>query len=547
LLGLASKFDTPAAHVDTGVHNAARIARLPGTWNRKGVATPDRPHRVAKLLSVPDTFEVLPLEILDRIAGLKAKPSRNGHHEPFRARGAFTVPECPELESFAAWFRTVFEGEAGKVAMAPQGKRHLALRAATRTLAGHFHHGFLDETEVVSQLKDLGRRSGLPDKETDDAIAWGVENGKDNRWPWPEKLGPRPTVVIPGASTEPTQGSSGRTYAFPLIVRGNTVRPKKIGWLWPDRIPYGFLTLMAGRTGVGKSFVTLDLAARLTVGEEIPFYGGACFTRSNVLIISEDSHEYVLAPRMIEADADMSRVSFMSWEAMAAFTLTDVQMLDDMFEASGRPRLVVIDPPTNFLGARDEHKNAEVRSALMGVSVWSMRHDVACVMITHCNKGVKKDMAALDRIIGSVAWASTSRIAHIFAPDPDCPSSGLFLPLKSNIGQMPEGLSYEIEKTDTLARVNWTGTIDLSADDALSGEKKKPRGIAAVEWLTERFREKRDWTSDDLKAAAAAAGVSKNALWAPEVAALPIRKRPVTGDDGERHWHWEAMPGWPPL
>src|SRR5262249_49366020 len=45
LAALAKRFDTDAAKVDTAVHNAARIVKVPGTLARKGDPTPDRPHR----------------------------------------------------------------------------------------------------------------------------------------------------------------------------------------------------------------------------------------------------------------------------------------------------------------------------------------------------------------------------------------------------------------------------------------------------------------------------------------------------------------------
>jgi hypothetical protein len=253
----------------------------------------------------------------------------------------------------------------------------------------------------------------------------------------------------------------------------------------------------------------------------------------------------MLAPRLREAGADMSRITFMSWQAMGAFTLGDAQMLDDVYFEAGEPKLVVIDPPTNFLGNKDEHKNAEVRGVLMGVSIWSMEHDVATVMITHTNKGIKKDMAALDRVIGSIAWASTSRIAHIFSPHPEERGQSVFLPLKNNLGQLADGLAYRVVKTMRFARVEWLGKVDFDADDAMAGEKKKPRGVRAVEWLEARFRERREWRSDELKRDAAEAGVSKDALWSPEAQALPIRKSRRTDAAGETHWFWIAEEGWP--
>ncbi len=42
--------------VDSTTFNASRIIKLPGTWARKGEATADRPHRLAKILEIPDDW-----------------------------------------------------------------------------------------------------------------------------------------------------------------------------------------------------------------------------------------------------------------------------------------------------------------------------------------------------------------------------------------------------------------------------------------------------------------------------------------------------------
>ena len=49
LTRLAVVFSTPQVIVDTTVANAARICKVYGTRARKGIATPDRPHRLADL------------------------------------------------------------------------------------------------------------------------------------------------------------------------------------------------------------------------------------------------------------------------------------------------------------------------------------------------------------------------------------------------------------------------------------------------------------------------------------------------------------------
>ncbi len=49
LLSLAAAFDNPVVGVDTTVYNASRITKVPGTVMRKGIATEERPYRMAEV------------------------------------------------------------------------------------------------------------------------------------------------------------------------------------------------------------------------------------------------------------------------------------------------------------------------------------------------------------------------------------------------------------------------------------------------------------------------------------------------------------------
>jgi hypothetical protein len=46
-------------------------------------------------------------------------------------------------------------------------------------------------------------------------------------------------------------------------------------WFWPQRIPLGRVTLLAGDPGIGKSLLALDIAARATRGKPWPDEQGA--------------------------------------------------------------------------------------------------------------------------------------------------------------------------------------------------------------------------------------------------------------------------------
>ena len=70
LATLDALFSNEAVTVDTANHNAARIWKLYGTLSRKGDNTPERPHRRAKILAVPNEIRTMPRKYLEHLAGL---------------------------------------------------------------------------------------------------------------------------------------------------------------------------------------------------------------------------------------------------------------------------------------------------------------------------------------------------------------------------------------------------------------------------------------------------------------------------------------------
>jgi hypothetical protein len=66
---LAARFDDGAVHIDARVFNSARIWKLYGTVARKGDHTDERPHRLARLLEIPEGLAPVPRELLEGLAG----------------------------------------------------------------------------------------------------------------------------------------------------------------------------------------------------------------------------------------------------------------------------------------------------------------------------------------------------------------------------------------------------------------------------------------------------------------------------------------------
>jgi KaiC/GvpD/RAD55 family RecA-like ATPase len=68
LCALEARFGDEAVGIDQSVYNAARIVKLWGTTARKGDNTKERPHRVSRLLTVPEPLVEVPREQLERLA-----------------------------------------------------------------------------------------------------------------------------------------------------------------------------------------------------------------------------------------------------------------------------------------------------------------------------------------------------------------------------------------------------------------------------------------------------------------------------------------------
>lgn len=74
LEALAFRFDDEAVLIDQTVFNPARLWKLYGTIARKGDSTPDRPHRLARILEAPSALTPVDRELLVGLAATAPEP-----------------------------------------------------------------------------------------------------------------------------------------------------------------------------------------------------------------------------------------------------------------------------------------------------------------------------------------------------------------------------------------------------------------------------------------------------------------------------------------
>ncbi len=523
LESIADRFDEGDVKIDRAVHDAPRIAKLPGTMARKGEDTPERPHRLCRIEASPIAIHAVTAEQLQAIA---AKPDT-------KAKGKIIAVDRGS-GGLKSYVESAIRRECERVSIAPAGTRNASLNRAAYSLATMNNWPEMNDKEAMASLERVAILAGLSEGETAKTIASGWTSGSQQ----PRK---RPEENAGGQMTRPIPDG------VPLIVWASSITPKKVEWLWPRRIPLGKLTTFAGQGGIGKTFVLCDIAARISKGAEWPFCGGECAEQGKVLFISaEDDEDDTLVPRMIQCGADLSQIAFLSAGAAENFNMMALELLTRVLDQMGNVRMVAIDPPTSYLDGIDDHKNSELRSVLTPYKDWCSKRRVAVILNNHVNKSIGKDVDAASRVMGSVAWVNAVRTAHLFMKDENEPEKVVFAPIKTNVGKLPTALTYKIESTGgDEAKVIWDSEENKSADQILSS-KGKSRGASAVEWLTGMFMIQREWMSDELRKSATEHGVSKYALFeSPEVKALPIDRKKGTNANGEKYWYWRARDGWP--
>jgi predicted P-loop ATPase len=105
LAALAQQFTDALTELDTAVSNAARIWKVYGTMACKGDSSPERPHRVSKLLEIPAALQPVTREQLEAVAALATEsvPQISTTKSKAVDVGAWLVQHGVVLDSQGPW------------------------------------------------------------------------------------------------------------------------------------------------------------------------------------------------------------------------------------------------------------------------------------------------------------------------------------------------------------------------------------------------------------------------------------------------------------
>ncbi|WP_202307563.1 AAA family ATPase [Mesorhizobium sp. L-8-10] len=220
-----------------------------------------------------------------------------------------------------------------------------------------------------------------------------------------------------------------------------------IDWLWRPYLPKNELCGLIGRGGMGKSFLTIQLAARFSRGDTLPGEGDERNPGERerapmrVLMLSaEDDYSKVIKPRLRAAGADMRMIAVPN----TLFTLdTDGIALVETYLQQGGFGVMTIDPVVYYAGGRmDMNKANAVRALMTQLASLGHKYKVTIILVGHVRKSQADDNQ--DAWSGSADWVNASRSVMLLAQTNE--GTRIMKHVKTNYGELGPARTYTIDE-----------------------------------------------------------------------------------------------------
>lgn len=333
-----------------------------------------------------------------------------------------------------------------------------------------------------------------------------------------------------------------------VTVCAADIKPEHVEWLVDQSFPLGMLAVIGGQPGLGKSQISINLAAGVTTGKGLPGTGGFNNLGSVIILANEDDAARTIRPRLDAAGADITKVHIVEGVAREG---ADVEMFQldldiaDLRERAlqiGDVKLIIIDPPSAYLGTKvDSYKDSDVRRVLMPLGTLAQDTGAMILLIVHLNK--RTDGGAQQRFSGSTAWTAAPRVGFMVAEDP-LTKQRFMLPVKNNIGDDRLGYQYHITEkliqyggqTFKSSYIVWDQTTSRSVAELLTPPKVNKSDAVSVAkgFLAEELADGA-LAVDGIQAAAKAAGISWSSVLRAKSTML------ITSEKVGSGWTWTLL------
>ena len=226
--------------------------------------------------------------------------------------------------------------------------------------------------------------------------------------------------------------------------------------------------MLDGDPGTGKSFITIDLAARLTSGRTLPGSTESMSSSPVLVLNAEDDIRDTILPCAKQRGRTLANSTCLPCPALAStgcrvFPRT-WNLCNGRFSRRRGVRHRGLDD--GFLSARGECQQRSVFSPGVDAARRVAASTGACILfVRHLRKA--GGASAIYRGLGSIGIMGAMRTGLMISRHPDDPDLRVLTLSKTNIGPPARSFGFRLEKReeDGQTYVNWTGALDLPADD----------------------------------------------------------------------------------
>jgi RecA-family ATPase len=245
--------------------------------------------------------------------------------------------------------------------------------------------------------------------------------------------------------------NEGVTPDRPIVKSMADVVPEKVSWLWQGWIPFAAMSILDGDPGVGKSTVTVDIAARVSAGLRMPD-GSRGFHGRVMLLGAEDDPGTTVRPRLEAAGGDVNNVVFLEGIEGERDPLgRPLWLPQDIYHLEAaivrnQIDLVIIDPLMAYISAEVSSNNdQEVRRVLSPLKVVAHNSGAAILFVRHMRKTKEGGLQHQGGGSVGIAGACRAQMAVYLDPDDEAKERVILKMAKMNVARKPEPLAYTLD------------------------------------------------------------------------------------------------------
>lgn len=258
-----------------------------------------------------------------------------------------------------------------------------------------------------------------------------------------------------------------------VVKRMDQVAAQRTTWLWNGFLPFGRIVLLDGDPKLGKSTLLLDIAARYTTAQPMPFDEGPTAEPRDVIVLSaEDAAADTIRPRLEAAGADLSMVHVVTAvkdkDDERHFTIMEDQERLENLAQRVNAGFIIVDPLVAYLGGMDFHRDQDVRRVMRALNGIAERRNLCVCAIRHMNKSKSADL--IYRGGGSIGVIGAARVGLLLGKHPTdwaTTEDRVFAVAFSNLSKIPQGIRMTLkdDAATGTAKVVWGDRTNHTAED----------------------------------------------------------------------------------